>query len=68
MDPFLLLDHAVGLRMLRRGQAMFYTEVAAQQIEVVLAGGRALAQAVKAISERLAFIRCPAIVCLQTMR
>ena len=37
-------DHAVGLRVLRRGQAMVNPEVAAQQVERVLAGGGALAQ------------------------
>ena len=45
LDPAIEpLDHAVGLRMLRRGQAVFDAEVAAQQIKLVLAGGVALAQ------------------------
>ena len=38
-------DHAVGLGVLRRGEAVFDAEVAAQLVERVLAGGRAPAQA-----------------------
>ena len=45
------LDYAVGLGVLRRGQAVFDAKVAAQQIERVLAGGRALAQAEQAVGE-----------------
>ena len=50
------LDHAVGLGALRRGQAVFDAQVAAQQIELVLAGGRALAQAEQAVGELAAII------------
>ena len=48
------LDHAVGLRMLWRGEAVFDAKVAAQLIKLVLAGGRALAQAEQAVGELLA--------------
>ena len=48
------LDHAVGLRMLWRGEAVFDAQVTAQLIELVLAGGRALSQAEQAVGERLA--------------
>ena len=50
------LDHAVGLGVLRWGEAVFDAKVAAQQIEVVLAGGRALAQAEPPIGELLEVI------------
>ena len=45
------LDHAVGLRVLRRGQAMVNAEVAAQLVEVVLAGGGPFAQTEQAVGE-----------------
>ena len=45
------LDHAVGLGVLRRGQAVFDAKVAAQQIEVVLATGRVLAQTEETVGE-----------------
>ena len=48
------LDHAVGLRMLWRGEAVFDAQVTAQLIELVLAGGRAVAQAEQAVGELFA--------------
>ena len=42
--PVEAFDHAVGLRMHRRCQAMFDTEVGAKLIELVPAGGAAFAQ------------------------
>ena len=50
------LDHAVGLRMLRRCQTVLDAEVAAELVELVLAGGRALAQAEQAVGELAAII------------
>ena len=49
-------DHAVGLRVLRRGQAMVNPEVAAQQVERVLAGGGPFAQTEQAVGEFAAII------------
>ena len=51
------LDHAVGLGMLRRGQAVLDAEVTAEQVERVLAGGCALAQADQAVGELFSVIR-----------
>jgi len=45
------VDNAVSLRMLRRGQAMLDAEASAQQIELMPAGGCALAKAEQAVSE-----------------
>ena len=45
------LDHAVGLGVLRRGQAVFDAKVRAQLVERVLATGRAPAQAEQTVSE-----------------
>jgi hypothetical protein len=50
------LDHAVGSRMLRRGQTVFDAEVGAELIELVLARGRAFAQAEETVGEFLAVI------------
>ena len=50
------LDHAVGLRVLRRGQAMVDAQVAAEQVELVLAGGGTFAKTEQPISEFLAVI------------
>jgi len=50
------LDHAIGLGMLRRGKAMVDAQVGAEQIELVLAGGGAFAQAEQAVGEFLAII------------
>ena len=47
-------DHAVGLRVLRRGQAMLYPEVAAEQVERVLAGGGTFAKTEQTVGELLA--------------
>ena len=51
------LDHAVGLRRLRRREAMLDVEGGAQFAELVLAGRGTLAQAEEAIRELLAVIR-----------
>ena len=51
------LDHAIGLGVLRRSKAVFDAEVGAELIELVLAGGSALAQAEQAVGELLAIIR-----------
>ena len=48
--------HAVGLRVRRRGQAMFDAVVGAKQIERVLAGGAAFAQTEQAVGELAAII------------
>jgi hypothetical protein len=48
------LDHAIGLTVLRRRKAVFDAKVTTQQIEFVLAGGSALAQAKQAVGELLA--------------
>ena len=45
------LDHAVGLRVLRRGEAMFDAGIGAELIELVLAGGAAPAQTEQAVIE-----------------
>ena len=45
------LDHAVGLRMLRRGWAAFYAQLTAKLTELVLAGGSALSHAEQTINE-----------------
>ena len=58
LDPAIEpLDHAVGLRMLRRGQAVFDAEVVADTVELVLAGGAALAQTEQSAGELAAIIR-----------
>jgi hypothetical protein len=51
------LDHAVGLKRLRRGQAMLDVEGGAQRVELVRADRGALAQAEEAIRELLAILR-----------
>ena len=48
------LDHAVGLGVLRWGKAVFDAKVATEQVERVLATGRALAQAEQAVCELFA--------------
>ena len=53
IEPF---DHAVGLRMLRRGQTMFDATFCAEQVELVPAGGAALVQTEQAVGELLAII------------
>ena len=47
----------VGLRMLRRGQAVLDAEVAAQLVEVVLAGGGPFAQTEETVGELAAIVR-----------
>jgi len=57
LDPSVeTLDHAIGLGVLRRRQAVFDPEVIAEQVELMLAGGRALAQAEQAVGELFAII------------
>lgn len=53
VEPF---PNFVCLRKLRRGQPAFDFAVTAQRIEVVLAGGRALARAEMVVGELLAII------------
>jgi hypothetical protein len=60
--------HAIGLRVLPGSQAMLDAEVTAQLIELMLAGGSALAQAKQAVGKLLAIVHCPAMVWLQAMR
>ena len=54
--PVEALDHAVGLRMRRRGEAVFNAEIGAELIELVLAGGLAFAQTEQAVGEFLPVI------------
>lgn len=57
LDPAVeALDHAVGLGPHRRGQAVLDAEVRAEQVELVLSGGGALAQAEEAVGESLAVV------------
>ena len=49
-------DPAVGLRMDRRGEAVFDAEVSAQAVKVMLAGSGTLAQAEQSVGEFLAII------------
>ncbi len=50
------LDHATGLRMLGRGQAVFDAEVCAEPVKLVPAGGLSFAQTEQAVGESLAII------------
>ena len=50
------LDHAVRLWPHRRGQAVLDAKLGAEQVELVLSGGRALAQAEEAVGESLAVV------------
>jgi hypothetical protein len=52
-----MLDHAVGLRRLRRREAMLDAEGGAQRVELVCASRCTLAQAKEAIRELLAVVR-----------
>lgn len=55
LDPAIeAFDHAIGLRMHRRSQAMLDAKVGAEAVEVVVARGGALSQAKEPISELLA--------------
>ena len=49
VEPF---DHAVGLGVLRWGEAVVDAEVAAELVKLVLATGRAFAQTEAAVGER----------------
>lgn len=51
------LDHAVGLRGLRRREAMLYVEGGAQRVERVRPGRCTLAQAEEVVGELFAIIR-----------
>jgi|GEM_PF-3116019 len=58
LDPTVeALNHAVRLRVLRRGEAVFDSKVCTEPIELVLAGGNAFAQAEQAVGEFLAVVR-----------
>ena len=57
LDPAVeALDHAVGLRSHRRGQAMLDAEVGAQEVKLVLSRCSASAQAEQAVGEGLAVV------------
>ena len=51
------LDHAVGLRMRRRGQAVLDGEVGAEQVELVLSRRGAFAQTEETVGEFLPVAR-----------
>ena len=52
LDPAVeAFDHAVGLRVLRQRQSVLDAKVTAKQVELVLAGGAALARAEQAVGE-----------------
>jgi hypothetical protein len=51
------LDHAVCLRMHRRGETVLYAQIGAETVKFVTAGCRALAQAEQAVSELLSIVR-----------
>ena len=58
LDPAVeALDHAVRLRPHRRCEAMLDAEFCAEHVELVLACGRALAQAEQPVGESLAVVR-----------
>ena len=60
LDPAVeAFDHAVGLRVHRRGQAVLDAEVGAQLVERVPAGGAAFVQPEQAVGEFLAARHCP---------
>ena len=57
LDPTVeALDHAIGLRVRRRAEAMLDAKLGAEPIELVLAGGAAPAQAEQAVGEFAAAI------------
>ena len=57
LDPTVeALDHAVGLGVLGRGQAVFDAKISAEVIELVLAGGRRFTQTEQAVGELLAIV------------
>ena len=57
LDPAVeALDHAVGLRVLLRGQTVLDAEVVAEMIELVLASGVAFAKAEQSVGELFAIV------------
>jgi len=56
MRPPKALDHAIGLRVHRRRQAVLDAEIIAKPVEIVLTGCRSLAQAEQPIGEFLTII------------
>jgi hypothetical protein len=59
LDPAVeALDHTVGLRRFRWGQAVLDAQLGAELVEFVVACGRALAQAEQAVGELLAPRHC----------
>jgi len=50
------LDHAIGLRMHRRREAVLDAEIGAEAVEIVLTGCHSLAQAEQPVGEFLAVI------------
>ena len=58
LDPAVeAFDHAVGLRMRRRGQAVLDAEVGAEQVELVLSRRGAFAQTEETVGEFLPVAR-----------
>ena len=56
MRPPKALDHAVGLGVHRRAEAVLDAEIIAKPVEIVLTGCRSLAQAEQPIGEFLTII------------
>jgi hypothetical protein len=57
LDPAIeAFDHTIGLRVHRRGQAMLDTEVDAEAVEIVVAGGPPAAKSEQTIGELLAVV------------
>jgi len=56
MRPPKALDHAIGLRVHRRAEAVLDAEIIAKPVEIVLTGCRSLAQAEQPIGEFLTII------------
>ena len=55
LDPAIeAFDHTIGLRVHPRGQAMLDTEVGAEAVEIVVAGGPPAAKSEQTIGELLA--------------
>ena len=55
LDPSVeALDHAIGLRVHRRGQAMLDAKVGAEAVEVMVAGGPPATKAEQTIGKLLA--------------
>jgi len=58
LDPAVeTLDHAIGLRMLRRRQAVFDAQVVTEPVELVLAGGDTFAKAEQAVGKLAVIVR-----------